>query len=429
MIKHILHKAEIAFAWKYAGKAGDGLKHLMEHEGSIRRVAASAMLLLVLLIAAGGMGIERFFLPLFTYVQQEETGPAAVISNSLKNMLPLCYYSTENRESADEDKDLLKAEEEITLHIVEDGSGEGSRSDAEWEEEEKLSASGEMPEEAQIAEALTIEELLAWENEAYRFTPAVKTAEYDWASLTDYEKLLSTFYTIDSYALAGSDLLNLDSLMERDVTIEKTTPGPQILIYHTHSKEAFIDSAPGEQADTIVGVGEVLTQLLTEEYGYEVLHHTVEYDTVRDDAYAKSLPAIEKLLAENPSIQVVIDLHRDAGSAARDMVVDIDGRRTARFMFFNGISRSKKTGDIDYLKNPNLSDNLAFSFQMQAAAGQYYPGLTRKIYIKQYRYNMHLRGRTLLVELGDENNTVEEAKNACYPLAHLLDMVLSGTVQ
>ena len=95
-------------------------------------------------------------------------------------------------------------------------------------------------------------------------------------------------------------------------------------------------------------------------------------------------------------------------------------------MFFNGISRSRRTGDIAYLANPNLKENLAFSFQMQAAAGEYYPGLTRKIYIKQYRYNMHLRGKTLLIELGDENNTLEEAKNACYPIAHLLDLVLSG---
>ena len=62
---------------------------------------------------------------------------------------------------------------------------------------------------------------------------------------------------------------------------------------------------------------------------------------------------------------------------------------------------------------------------MQKVAGEYYPGLTRKIYVKQYRYNMHLRERTLVVELGDNTNTVEEAKNACYPLAHILNMVLS----
>jgi stage II sporulation protein P len=111
------------------------------------------------------------------------------------------------------------------------------------------------------------------------------------------------------------------------------------------------------------------------------------------------------------------------------MVVEIDGKRTAKFMFFNGISRSTKAGEIAYLSNSNRKQNLAFSFQMQAVTGAYYPGLTRKIYIKQYRYNMHFRERSLLIELGDENNTLEEAMNACYPLAHALDEVLSGNWQ
>jgi stage II sporulation protein P len=107
------------------------------------------------------------------------------------------------------------------------------------------------------------------------------------------------------------------------------------------------------------------------------------------------------------------------------LVVDLDGRPTAKFMFFNGISRTKNTGDISYLKNENLQDNLAFSFQMQMAAYEYYPGVTRKIYLKGYRYNMHLAPKYLLVELGAQNNTTEEAWNACEVLAHLLDIVLS----
>lgn len=57
---------------------------------------------------------------------------------------------------------------------------------------------------------------------------------------------------------------------------------------------------------------------------------------------------------------------------------------------------------------------------------EYYPGLTRKIYLKAYRYNMHLRPRSLLVELGAQTNTLQEAKNACEPLAQMLDMVLAG---
>lgn len=69
---------------------------------------------------------------------------------------------------------------------------------------------------------------------------------------------------------------------------------------------------------------------------------------------------------------------------------------------------------------------LHFLFRCRKKAVEYYPGLTRKIYLKGYRYNMHLKGKYLLVELGAQNNTVEEAMNACDPLAHILDMVLSG---
>ncbi len=402
------------------------MKRLREYGVGIRRVAASIMLLFVLLVVSGGMGSQKFFLPLFTYAVHSQNGPVTVLSNSLMSLMPICHYGRENAGVIESGVEEPETGGEVILHIVESDGEEGSQSDRKHEVESVLSASGAVGEEAKIAEAFTMEELLAQENQAYRFTPPKQVMEYDWASLYDYGTLLSTFYTVDSYALAGSDLLNIESLLAKDITIDKMTDGPQILIYHTHSLEGYCDSVPGERSDTIVGVGDFLTKILTEEYGYHVLHHTEEYDTVRDDAYAKSLPSIEQLLAENPSIQVVIDLHRDAGNPNRNMVVDINGRRTARFMFFNGISRSKKTGDIAYLNNPNLAENLAFSFQMQVAAGEYYPGLTRKIYIKQYRYNMHLRGRSLLVELGDVTNTVEEAKNACYPLAFLLDKVLSG---
>lgn len=417
-----------------------------------RRLAASFVLLMAMLLLLDGKACQGFFLPLLSYASEEEKGIAGRLCESLSGLavgLQMPYYESSSGEDSPETETLWaqgtgtggQAAEAGTEWV--DGKAEiqetkngGGALPAETEAGEEIlsagegsvvSASGELPEEAKVWEALTMEELLRKENGIYGgFARTQKSATYDWSAMTDYETLLSTFYAIDSNALAGSDLLNLQELKGYDLTVSKTDAAPQILIYHTHSRETFADSVQGDPEQSIVGVGSFLTKLLEEEYGYSVLHHTAEYDTVRDEAYAKSLPAIEQLLQENPSIQVVIDLHRDSGNPGREMTVDIDGRKTARFMFFNGISRSRRTGDIAYLANPNLKENLAFSFQMQAAAGEYYPGLTRKIYIKQYRYNMHLRGKTLLIELGDENNTLEEAKNACYPIAHLLDLVLSG---
>ena len=259
------------------------------------------------------------------------------------------------------------------------------------------------------------------------FRPAVQQVQIDRTQLADYETLVRNFYAIDANTMAGSDQLSVEKLLGMDMTLPQEGDGPQILIYHTHSQEAFADSVPGDVNTGIVGVGECLTKILTEQYGYRVLHNTGQYDVeTRDNAYSRALPAVEQILAENPSIQEIIDLHRDEVAEETELVTDIQGRPTARFMFFNGLSRTRKTGDIDYLANENQEANLAFSFQMQLKAAEYYPGLTRRIYLKGYRYNMHLRPRTLLVELGAQNNTVEEAINACDPLAHILDMVLKG---
>ena len=259
------------------------------------------------------------------------------------------------------------------------------------------------------------------------FRPAVQQVQIDRTQLADYETLVRNFYAIDANTMAGSDQLSVEKLLGMDMTLPQEGDGPQILIYHTHSQEAFAESVPGDVNTGIVGVGECLTKILTEQYGYRVLHNTGQYDVeTRDNAYSRALPAVEQILAENPSIQVIIDLHRDEVAEETKLVTDIQGRPTARFMFFNGLSRTRKTGDIDYLANENQEANLAFSFQMQLKAAEYYPGLTRRIYLKGYRYNMHLRPRTLLVELGAQNNTVEEAINACDPLAHILDMVLKG---
>lgn len=262
------------------------------------------------------------------------------------------------------------------------------------------------------------------------FSPVLeKQVQYDWSLYSSADSLIKEFYAVDSTTKADAELIDVNKLLSKDLTISKDTEGYQILIYHTHSQEAFADSVPGDKNTTIVGAGDRLARILTEKYGYKVLHHTGEYDVeYRDDAYSRALPEIEKVLAENPEIQVVIDLHRDEVAEGTKLVTDLQGRPTARFMFFNGLSYTRQTGRIGYLENNNLAGNLAFSFQMQAACNEYFPGLTRRIYLKGYRYNMHLKERCLLVELGAQNNTVEEIMNACDPLAQALDMVLSGMV-
>ncbi|MCC8167736.1 MAG: stage II sporulation protein P, partial [Clostridiales bacterium] len=256
----------------------------------------------------------------------------------------------------------------------------------------------------------------------------VKSVTVDRDSLSDFDYLKSTFYQVDSTTNVTPELLDVSEFLTRDMTLVKSVDGsPQILIYHTHSQEGYADSVEGDSSTTVVGVGEYLTSLLTEQYGYFVLHHMGEYDVGdRDHAYTNAAPALEELLEEYPSIQVVIDLHRDGVSDSTHLVTEINGKPTAQIMFFNGISHTTALGDISWLPNEYIEGNLAFSFRLQLAAAEYYPGLTRKIYIKGYRYNMHYLPQSLLVEVGAQNNTIEEAMNAMEPLAAILDYVLSG---
>ena len=96
----------------------------------------------------------------------------------------------------------------------------------------------------------------------------------------------------------------------------------------------------------------------------------------------------------------------------------------SKLMFFNGLSRTTKNGDLTNLPNQYIADNLALSFQMKLAADEYYPGFTRSIYLKGYRYNMHYCPKTMLVEVGAQTNTLQEAMNAMEPLSDLLHKVL-----
>ena len=234
-------------------------------------------------------------------------------------------------------------------------------------------------------------------------------------------------YQIDSTTMATENELNGKVLLNTNLKLRKSDE-PQILIYHTHGSEAYRGSRKGRKSDTVIGVGDVLTKRL-EQKNIKVVHDRNIYDVKngkeeRSKAYNYAATAIEKNLKKYPSIQVVIDLHRDGVNESTKLVTRQNGKRMAQIMFFNGMSRTATNGNIKYLKNPNKQTNLAFSLQLQAQAALKYPGFTRKIYVKGYRYNLHYRGRSLLVEVGAQNNTLSEAKASMSLLAELLNNVL-----
>lgn len=263
----------------------------------------------------------------------------------------------------------------------------------------------------------------------------VKKEFYTLEQLSNFSFFIKNCYTVDATTVASESIFDAKTFMKKDFQLGIDKSKPQVLIYHTHSQEAFYDSKSGVVGDSIVGVGDVLTQILEDDYGINVIHDTTTYDLIdgkldRSLAYSVALPSLQKVLEYNPSIEVVIDLHRDGVGESLDpevgkRVTTINGEKCAQIMLFNGLSRNVN-GPIEWLPNPNLEDNLAFSFQLFLEGKDIYPNLMKPIYLKSYRFNLHLKGRSLLVELGTQYNTVEEAKNSMKYLAELLVTVLTG---
>ena len=283
----------------------------------------------------------------------------------------------------------------------------------------------QLAEENRLAfETLLEEEETSQAEQIEDFFETVYTEE----QLKDYDFLISRLYNVDGSTKVSPQQLNAEKLLQYDFHVDKERSGPQILIYHTHSQEAFSDSIPGDESTTIVGMGSYLTTLLQQQ-GFTVLHNKETFDMMdgeidRNKAYTRAEPVIAQIVADNPSIQIVIDLHRDGVGENVHLVKEIDGKPTAQVMYFNGMSYSAKNGSISYLPNSYIENNLALTMQMKLASDNLFPGFARKVYLKSLRFNLHLHPGAMLIEAGAQTNTVEEMRNAMEVFARVLADVL-----
>ena len=319
------------------------------------------------------------------------------------------------------ENETARENEENDMSSQQEGEQEKNGNEEELQERKTDENEPQTTENAGTATA----QLPAWTT-AVESTPKI---DLSMERLSDFHYLLNNFFVVDPNTTVDGSQINASTFLGDSLTLEEDSSVPQILIYHTHSQEGFADSIEGDEATSVVGVGNYLESILRDIYGYQVIHRKDTFDLMegqldRSKAYNYALPVIGQVLEENPTIQVVIDLHRDGVNESTKLVTRQNGKRMAQIMFFNGMSRTATNGNIKYLKNPNKQTNLAFSLQLQAQAALKYPGFTRKIYVKGYRYNLHYRGRSLLVEVGAQNNTLSEAKASMSLLAELLNNVL-----
>jgi stage II sporulation protein P len=256
----------------------------------------------------------------------------------------------------------------------------------------------------------------------------VNTGNYSLEQLTNYNFLINNIYNVDPAIVPTIEDFDVEYFLKYDATVDFDGDEPKILIYHTHSQESFVDSVEGETSDTVVGVGDELADILENEYGMSVYHLREEFDIVdgvldRSKAYELIEVRLKEILEEYPSIEIMIDVHRDGIPDDVRLVTNIEDQSVAKIMFFNGLCKTMKDGvmqPLTTLSNPYVKENMAFSFQMFLKANQLYPSITRKIYVRDLRYNLHLRPKSMLIEVGAQTNTVEEAKNAMAPLAEIL---------
>ena len=345
---------------------------------------------------------ERLYMPGVTYTEkkQGEIRVTEAVVHMASALIPLGNYVTE-REAAE-----LLTEDEATYAIL---------AKKQAEEENSVDENGQ---------------LIGKDKSEETRQASVPTMDLSMERLNDFEYLVSNFYTVDSVTYINPSELNASELLGKDLRIDLSTGGSKILIYHTHSQETFADS-DNDPSTSIVGIGRYLTEILNNKYKIPTMHHEGVYDLIngkldRSEAYEFAKPEVEQILAENPSIEVVIDLHRDGVADTTHLVTEINGKPTAQIMFFNGLSRTRVNGDLVGMANPYLQDNLTFSLQMKIAAETKYPGFARRNYLRGYKYNMDLMPRMLLIEAGAQTNTVEEMRNAMEVLADLLNSVLTG---
>lgn len=195
------------------------------------------------------------------------------------------------------------------------------------------------------------------------------------------------------------------------------TSEPTVLIYHTHSTETYIlsdngrfsSSRPTRNNDTnlnMIRVGDEITKIL-ESNGIGVIHDRTIYDTAYTGAYSKSRAGIEAILEENPSIIITIDIHRDAiyydDLTRVKPVVEIDGKKAAQLMIIAGCQDGNVT---DF---PDWETNLSFALKLQKTANDKYENLMKPVFFCMRKYNMDITPYSLLIEVGTDVNTLQEA--------------------
>lgn len=203
---------------------------------------------------------------------------------------------------------------------------------------------------------------------------------------------------------------------EEEVTV---TGDPQVIIYHTHSTESYMPYDESnyhreEEEGTVRDVGNVLEKELKKK-GINVIHDKTLHDRPSyNESYNRSLETIQTLTKKYPTAKYVIDLHRDAAaaSATEGKYIEIDGKRVAKFSMVVG------------KQNDNYTELYAFAKKISEKSEKLYKGYGGAIIEQNYKYNEFVSDRALLLEIGNNKNTIEETRLCAVYFAEVLAEII-----
>ena len=230
--------------------------------------------------------------------------------------------------------------------------------------------------------------------------------------------------------------LDFNSILNTPLTfnVKKNASSPQVLIYHTHTSEGYLDedvdyfyesyySRTQNNAFNVVAVGEKIKQML-EKNGINTLHDKTVHDSTYDGSYDRSVQTVQSDMNENKEIKVVLDIHRDAlgtDECKVKPVFEFEGKKGAQIMILAGC-------DPDNERNfANWQNNLSFALKIQNTAEEMYPGFTRPISFDYFAYNEYVCDGSLLIEIGSDANSIDEVEYSGELLGEVLSRVLLST--
>lgn len=251
-----------------------------------------------------------------------------------------------------------------------------------------------------------------------------KTAHKDKKDGAIFEKQYKSEGVTDSFGNVrvknvNKTAVDIEKELKKDIDLQLKKGEAAVLIFHTHTTETFqlldrgfyetgFNTRSNDKGVNMVRVGEEICSEIRKA-GFEVIHDKVIHDSTYSGAYSHSRKTVEEYLEENPSIEIVLDIHRDAieqsdGTKIKPTAV-IDGKKAAQIMIITGCQ--EKGGPIENF--PDWRYNLTFALQLQNKLEESFPGITRPLYFCPRKYNMDLTHCSVLVEVGSDVNTLEEA--------------------